>query len=109
MSVRLLCKQKGYKLVEWNASDLRNKLQIQSEVSHLTNNQLFGFDKQEKNGNFVILMDEVDGMSGDKGGIGALIEIIKKTEVPIVCIANDYHQRMKSLYKSSHVIKYQRP
>ena len=35
-------------------------------------------------------MDEVDGMSsGDRGGIAALIEIIKKTKIPIICIAND--------------------
>lgn len=35
-------------------------------------------------------MDEVDGMSSsDKGGIRSLIEIIKKTKIPIICICND--------------------
>jgi len=35
-------------------------------------------------------MDEVDGMSaGDRGGIKALIDIIKVTKVPIICICND--------------------
>jgi replication factor C subunit 1 len=39
-----------------------------------------------------IIMDEVDGMSsGDRGGITALISIIKKSRVPIICICNDRH------------------
>ena len=44
-------------------------------------------------------MDEVDGLSGsDKGGIKCLIEMIKKTKVPIVCICNEkYNKKVKSL------------
>lgn len=35
-------------------------------------------------------MDEVDGMSaGDRGGVGALNTLIKKTKVPIIAICND--------------------
>lgn len=34
-------------------------------------------------------MDEVDGMSSDRGGSKALIDIIKLTKVPIICICND--------------------
>lgn len=35
-------------------------------------------------------MDEVDGMSaGDRGGVGALNALIKKTKVPIIAICND--------------------
>jgi replication factor C subunit 1 len=35
-------------------------------------------------------MDEVDGVgSGDKGGISALIQAIKKSKTPIICICND--------------------
>lgn len=35
-------------------------------------------------------MDEVDGMGGsDKGGNKCLIDMIKLTKVPIVCICND--------------------
>lgn len=38
----------------------------------------------------VIIMDEVDGMSaGDRGGVGALNALIKKTKVPIIAICND--------------------
>lgn len=39
-------------------------------------------------------MDEVDGCgSSDRGGIAALIRIIKNTRTPIICIANDHSSR----------------
>jgi len=34
-------------------------------------------------------MDEVDGMKTDHFGTKILINLIKKTKVPIICIAND--------------------
>ena len=38
-----------------------------------------------------VLMDEVDGMSGnsDRGGTQELIAVIKKSKVPFICICND--------------------
>lgn len=42
----------------------------------------------------MILMDEIDGVnSNDKGAISAINSIIKKTQIPIVCIANDSRNR----------------
>lgn len=39
----------------------------------------------------VLIMDEVDGISGreDRAGIAELIQIIKETKIPIICICND--------------------
>ena len=38
----------------------------------------------------VIIMDEVDGVgAGDRGGIAALIKVIKGSKTPIICICND--------------------
>jgi replication factor C subunit 1 len=56
------------------------------------NNNLLGNDlKSNHDGSkFVVLMDEVDGMSGDKGGMGALMEMIRSARVPVICIANEY-------------------
>lgn len=43
-----------------------------------------------KNRKTVLIMDEVDGMSGsDRGGITKLIQLIKTTKIPIICICND--------------------
>jgi replication factor C subunit 1 len=40
-------------------------------------------------------MDEIDGIGGhsDRGGIGAVVNLIKNTLVPIVCICNDKSDR----------------
>ena len=39
-------------------------------------------------------MDEVDGMSSsDRGGNQALIQVIKKSRTPIICICNDRYVR----------------
>jgi replication factor C subunit 1 len=38
----------------------------------------------------VIIMDEVDGVgAGDRGGVNALMQVIKLTKTPIICICND--------------------
>lgn len=42
-------------------------------------------------------MDEIDGVSShDRGGVAALIQVIRKTLSPIVCIANDNKNRKLS-------------
>jgi replication factor C subunit 1 len=42
----------------------------------------------------VIIMDEVDGVgAGDRGGRNALIQVIKLTRTPIICICNDRMNR----------------
>jgi replication factor C subunit 1 len=39
-------------------------------------------------------MDEVDGVgAGDRGGIAALIQVVKNTKTPIICICNDRMNR----------------
>lgn len=43
-----------------------------------------------EDGKTVLIMDEVDGMSsGDRGGIAEIIALIKKTNVPVICLCND--------------------
>ncbi|XP_063931480.1 replication factor C subunit 1-like [Zophobas morio] len=56
-------------------------------------------------------MDEVDGMSsGDRGGIAELIQLVKHTKVPIICIANDHNDpKIRSLLNHCHDVKFVRP
>ena len=56
-------------------------------------------------------MDEVDGMAGgDRGGVVALVNLIKKTKVPIICIANDRGaQKLKPLNNVTFNMAFQRP
>lgn len=95
-------KEAGFDVVRYDAGDIRNKNVIES----ITKNQMADVNIMSlwkmKEKKIVIVMDEIDGMnSGDKGGINALIKLIrpKKTKKqknesnnynPIVCIGN-YH------------------
>ncbi len=80
-----LAGQTGSELVEFNASDARNK-KIIDETLKNTVSQMSLFARQK-----IILFDEVDGLSGtkDRGGIQALIDIMKKSPYPIILTAND--------------------
>jgi replication factor C subunit 1 len=93
-----------------NASDQRNKDIINARVGYLMHNTTISTQGIEQKN--LIIMDEVDGMAGneDKGGISALIEIIKKTKVPIVLICNDiYNPKIKSLISHCYDLKFSRP
>ena len=59
----------------------------------------------------VILMDEVDGCgAGDRGGIAALIAMIKASKVPVICICNDRQSRkIVSLVNHCYDLKFHRP
>ena len=59
----------------------------------------------------LIIMDEVDGMSsGDRGGITAIIQMIKKSKVPIICICNDRSsEKIRSLAGHCFDIRFHKP
>ena len=87
------CKNQGFSPIEFNASDLRNKKAISETISNFTNGLSI-----KNNNTKVIIMDEVDGMTSDRGGLPELINLIKKSKVPIICICNDKsHPKMRTL------------
>ncbi len=74
----------NYDLIELNASDLRNKEQIENALSSAVKQKSL-FKKGK-----IILFDEVDGLSpGDRGGAFAIIKIMKESEFPVLLTAND--------------------
>jgi replication factor C subunit 1 len=96
-AAHLAAKLAGYDILESNASDTRSKKLVESGLSEvLNNNSLLGYfagegkeiDKHKKK--IVLIMDEVDGMSaGDRGGVGALAKVCKKTDIPMILICNE--------------------
>ena len=107
-----ILKDLGYDVVKYDAGDIRNRSLIDMITSNniSTRNVLDMMYKKETK--IAIVMDEIDGMnSGDKGGITALIKLIrqKKTKKqklenvtlnPIICIGNYYSdKKMKELMK----------
>ena len=93
-AVHALAGDKNLELIEINASDTRNTQSIEETVGHSTK-QMSLFNKGK-----LILIDEVDGLSGnsDRGGVRALIKVIKESVFPIVLTANDaYNPKLRSL------------
>ncbi len=74
-------------VTELNASDTRNK-NLLHEILYSASRYKDFIDNDKQR---LLLMDEVDGLSGnnDRGGLSELIRIIKNTRYPIVCTAND--------------------
>lgn len=117
-TVGLVCAELGFHMVEFNASDTRNKTLIKEQITEiLTTNTLSGF-AQGKSGKSaitkknVLVMDEVDGMAGneDRGGLQELISLIKISAVPIICMCNDRnHQKMRSLVNYCYDLRFNRP
>lgn len=93
-SVYALANDKELEIMEINASDKRNKSEIE-EIAGSASQQISLTGKKK-----VILVDEVDGLSGrsDRGGVGAIIDVIKKSKFPVVLTANNpYDSKLRSL------------
>ena len=91
-------------LVEFNSSDKRNKDSIETLVWRAASQQTL--DGRPR----LILLDEVDGLSGtsDRGGVGAILKVIKDAVHPIVMTANDPNSpRLKDLMKVCQVLNFE--
>lgn len=90
-----------YELVETNASDVRTKKKLKSELKEATRQASF-FGKEK-----LILIDEVDGMaSTDRGGTQELNRIVSESRFPVIMTANDaYDSKIRTLKNKSKVIK----
>ena len=99
--VEALANDLDYELVETNASDVRTKSKLKSELKEATRQESF-FGGQK-----LILVDEVDGMSStDRGGTSELAEIVDETRFPLVMTANDaYDSKIKTLRNRAEMIE----
>lgn len=106
----------GFECTELNASDTRSKKMLQSGLKDVLGTQAIQFQHQQHTDKMqlakrVIIMDEVDGMSGgDRGGTAELIQLIKTSKTPIICICNDRQStKVKSLANHSYDLRMRRP
>jgi len=104
--VEALANDLQMELVEKNASDYRTAEAIERFAGLASQyGTLFG-------GNRLILLDELDGITGtaDKGGVGAVTEIVKTTHCPLVLIANNpYDPRFTTLRNHCLLIEFKKP
>jgi replication factor C subunit 1 len=99
----LIAAEAGYRVVEYNASDVRSA----SAVTTVLGGGGGGLTQKE-----LVIMDEVDGMSGsDRGGIGALADYIKKGDGRrLICIANERSApKMRPLLNCCLDVPFSRP
>ncbi|KAG6614240.1 Replication factor C subunit 1 [Phytophthora cinnamomi] len=114
----LVARECGFECTELNASDTRSKKMLQTGLKDVLGTQALQFgvptgkSKEKMHlARRVIIMDEVDGMSGgDRGGTAELIQLIKKSKTPIICICNDRQsQKVRSLANHSFDLRMRRP
>jgi hypothetical protein len=112
----------NYDIIKYDAGDVRNKNLIDTITSNNIGSQNVLQMMSGKNKPIAIIMDEIDGMNnGDKGGITALIKLIrqKKTKKqrmeqmtlnPIICIGNyNIDKKIRELMKVSHSFELKAP
>ena len=117
-AAHLAAKLEGYDAIESNASDARSKKLVDTGLRGvLDTTSLFGYfteggqsvDVGKKK--LVLIMDEVDGMSaGDRGGVGALAAVCKKSDIPIILICNERRiPKMKAFDSVTYDLPFRRP
>ena len=85
----------GYKVAEYNASDTRSIKSLEG----------LGLRRLFKE---VVIMDEIDGLS-ERGSVGEIAALIKTSQVPIICIANEKPPKLKPIISVTLDIKCLRP
>ncbi|KAJ3343135.1 protein transport protein S31 [Gonapodya sp. JEL0774] len=124
-AAHIAVREEGYEPIEFNASDTRSKKGLKDRVSEIVGSHVLSEywhlgttgAKPTATGagssgpKQVLIMDEVDGMSGgDRGGTQELILLIKKTKIPIICICNDRQStKVKSLVNYCLDLRFRRP
>lgn len=89
-----LAKEKNLEILELNASDLRNREQLEKILKPASEQKsLFSQSK-------IILVDEIDGISiADRGGLPELLILIEKTKFPLIITANNIWQQKFNLIR----------
>tara|TARA_A100001015_G_scaffold279740_1_gene341213 strand:- start:8192 stop:9481 length:1290 start_codon:yes stop_codon:yes gene_type:complete len=120
--IKSILKKLNYDIITFDAGDVRNKTIVDTITNHnMSDTNVLSLFKKEKK-HIAIIMDEIDGMnSGDKGGINALIKLIrpKKTKkqkkedlamIPIICIgSNHIDKKIKEMIKNCITIQLSTP
>ena len=98
----VIAKETNSEIFELNASDFRNKANIQEILKPAIE------QKSLAKKNKIILVDEADGISGyyDRGGIKELLDLIAYSRYPVIITANDvWNKKLKGLRKKSELVQ----
>lgn len=104
--VGIIARSLDLDLVEMNASDFRTEELVEG-IAGGASLQASLFGRKGK----LIFLDELDGISGrqDRGGLSAIIRVIKESRFPIVMAANDpWDPRFRPLREICEMIQFRR-
>ncbi len=104
--VEALANDLGLELVEKNASDYRTADAVQRFAGLASQYSTLSGDRR------LILLDELDGITGtaDRGGVRAVIQIVKDARSPLVLVANDaFAPKLRSLRRYCLLIEFKKP
>jgi len=102
-AVYALANDLNLEIVEMNASDFRNKNQIQA-VAGVASQQMSLFGKSK-----LILVDEIDGIAGreDMGGVASIAKLITETKFPIIITANNpFDNKFSSIRNKTEMLQF---
>jgi replication factor C large subunit len=103
--VQAYTSEKNLEFIEMNASDFRSAKKIQEVLGQsMLQTPLFKKGK-------IFLIDEIEGLAGreDFGGVGAIIQIIKKSRFPIVLTSNNpWSSKLRSLRNYCTLIQFKK-
>ncbi len=102
--VETLARERGLSLLRLNASDSRTASGIEAMLGSASKTRdLFGSGR-------LILIDEVDGISGqERGAVGSIVKIIRESSFPVFAIANEpWKPKLAPLRSACRVIKLSR-
>jgi SpoVK/Ycf46/Vps4 family AAA+-type ATPase len=113
---KLLLKEYGFHLIEYNSHDFKSKKTLEDDIKNLlhSNNVITMFSgKKERT---AILIDNIDTVvNNDKGGLSKIISVIKncknkknyRINVPIICISSGNKDRkLTDIKKLSNSISF---
>ena len=105
----------GWEIIELNASDKRNYEAINGIAGVGAVNQTFSIDGTfTPNKKKLILLDEADNLFGreDRGGVQAIVEILRISQQPIILVVNDSYslvKRSSALRNLTLLVDFRRP
>jgi replication factor C large subunit len=94
---QVLANENNFDLIEINASDARNKTNLEEVFGKALKQNITLFGQQR-----LILLDEMDGLSGstDRGGVSFIAKAIDESSSPMILVANTIKENMESKFRS---------
>jgi replication factor C subunit 1 len=104
LTVELILNKNNYNMIQLSSDEDRDKEYINANIKPMIKFKKTVFGKKN-----ILLIDDLDCTS-DYGFLTTVVECIKDTKIPVICICNDrYNQSFKTLVSYCTDVKFQKP